>query len=90
MRVGTERHAVGESQIPSSEERGPWRVDEARLTVHERAAAANGESVTEDGDYDHRRLTTIYTDHDLPEHDASDQCATLHRHPWSANSRAKQ
>src|ERR1700677_2863200 len=80
MRVGrTERHEVGESQIPSSEERRPWRVDEARLTVHEMAPAVNGQTVTEDGDYDHRRLTTIYTDHDAPDHDASGQPATLHR-----------
>jgi len=47
--------------------------------VHEMAAAVNGQIVTEDGDYDHRRLTTIYSDHDLPEHYASGQPATLHR-----------
>jgi hypothetical protein len=66
----TQRDDVGEYQIPSSEGRGPWRVDEARLTVHEMAAAVSGQLVTEDGEYDHRRLTTITTDHDLPEHDA--------------------
>jgi hypothetical protein len=47
--------------------------------VHEMAAAVNGQIVTEDGEYDHRRLTTIYTDHDLPEHDAPSQPAALHR-----------
>jgi hypothetical protein len=45
--------------------------------VHEMSAAVNGQIVTDDGDYDHRRLTTIYTDHDLPEHDASGQPAPL-------------
>jgi hypothetical protein len=38
--------------------------------MYEMAAAG------EDDDYDHRRLTTIYSDHDLPEHDGSDQPAT--------------
>jgi hypothetical protein len=47
--------------------------------VHEMSAAVSGQIVTADGDYDHRRLTTIYTDHDLPEHDASGQPATLRR-----------
>jgi hypothetical protein len=57
--------------------------------VHEKAAAVNGEIVTEDGDYDHRRLSTIYTDHDLPEHDASNQPAALHRSPLERQCESK-
>jgi hypothetical protein len=90
MRVGrTERDDVGESHIPSSEERRPRRVDEARITVHEIAVAVNGQIITEDGDYDHRRLTTIYTDNDLPEPDASSQPGHFTGPPWNANARAK-
>jgi hypothetical protein len=84
-----ERHEVGESQIPSSEERSHGESKKRGLTVHELAGAVNGQIVTEDGDYDHCRLTTIYTDHDLPEHDASGSLRHFTVHPWSANARAK-
>jgi hypothetical protein len=47
--------------------------------VREMAAGVSGQIVIDDGYYDHRRLTTIYTDHDLPEHDGSGQPVTLHR-----------
>ena len=41
--------------------------------------SGNPAIATEHNIYDHRRLTTIYADHDLSEHGALGQPATLHR-----------